>query len=191
MFPSSTVPISPRHGPASPIVHHGGDGRERRWAVVARPHYHRIAGEAHGRERIEDAPDVVVVLEQAVAKLAAGRIAFEIRMGERRMVGKRERDVEKKRAVAFSVSRDVVDRTIGHHSIDLPARVLVVQLHVARRFPFPGFTDVVHVLERHAGVAGPVDDVGRLEAEPLIEALVRRQASVCRPEVPLPDIAVR
>jgi hypothetical protein len=120
----------------------------------------------------------VIVLQHAIAELACWRLALEVRMRERRVVRKGERDVEKERFITAGVSRNVVDRVVGHHPIDLPPGGLVVQLDVMRRLTFLRFADVVHILERHPGIPGPVNDVGRLEAEPLLKALIGRQASL-------------
>jgi hypothetical protein len=114
------------------------------------------------------------MFEQAIAKLAGGGLALEIGMREHRVMGEGERDVEKERPVAPAVFRDVFDRAIGHHAVDLPASILVIYPQITWFFAFLGFTDIVYVLEGHAGLPCPVDDVGGLEAEPLIEALIGR-----------------
>jgi hypothetical protein len=127
----------------------------------------------------------VVVLEEAIAEFTAGRLALEIGMGECRMVSEGKWHVEKERPVTSAIFRDVVDGMIRHHPVDQSARVFVVQPHVMRLLAFPGLADVVHILEGHVGVRGPVDDVGGLEAEPFVEALVGRQAAFSGAQVPL------
>ena len=103
------------------------------------------------------------------------------------MVGEGERHEKEEWPVSCSIAGDVLDGAIRHHTVHQPARGLVVELHVPGPFTLLRFTDVIHILERHAGVGGPVDDVGRLESKPLVEALIRRQASLSRPEVPFPE----
>jgi hypothetical protein len=63
----------------------------------------------------------------------------------------------------------------------------VVDAQVARRLAFLRLTNVVYISQGHARIAGPVDDVGRFDAEPLLEALTRRQARLSRAEVPFPE----
>src|SRR6185312_2826347 len=91
------------------------------------------------------------------------------------------------RSIARGVSSDVIHGAIRDHAVDEPARGLVVELDVPRRLAFLRFADVVHILERHPRIAGPIDDVGGLEAEPLVEALIVRQASWPGAEVPLAE----
>jgi len=100
------------------------------------------------------------------------------------MVREGERHVEKKRRAALGISGDVFDCAVGDHSVDLPARVLVVDTDVARLLSFPPFADVVDIAQRHLMVRRPVDDVRGLEAEPFVEALIGRQSSFSRADVP-------
>jgi hypothetical protein len=161
------------------------NSRERRWAVVARPNDDGVVREAGRGERVEDAPDIEVVLDQTVA--AARRLALEIWMRERGMVGKGKRNVEEEGPVAPGVSADKIHGAIGHHAVDLPAHVLVVDVKIGRLLAFPCFADVVDVPKRHAGLARPIDDVGGLETKPLVKTLVGRQPSLPCAQMPFAE----
>jgi hypothetical protein len=96
------------------------------------------------------------------------------------MVGKGKRNVEEEGPVAPGVSADKIHGAIGHHAVDLPAHVLVVHVKIGRLLALPGLADVVDVPKRHAGLTRPVDDVGGLETEPLVEPLVCREPALTR-----------
>src|ERR1700751_1570968 len=108
-------------------------------------------------------------------------------MREHGMVGEGERHVEKKRSVTLAVFFDVIYGVISQHPVDLSAGVFVVQAHVSWLLAFPCFPNVVHIFDRHAGLSVPVDDVGRLESEPFVEALIGWEASWARTKVPLAE----
>jgi hypothetical protein len=101
-------------------------------------------------------------------------------MRKRGMVGKGKRYVEKEGAVALGVPAEKIHGAVGHHAVDLPTHVLVVHVKIGRLLALPRLADVVDVPKRHAGFACPVDDVAGLEAEPLVETLIRRQPRLTR-----------
>jgi hypothetical protein len=114
MFPSNTVPISPRHGPASLIVHHGvtagsGDG------PLSLAHTTTVLSAMLAAISASNASDVVVMLTHAIAKLTSWGLAFEIGMGERWMMGERKRHIEKEWPVTFAICCDAIHGVIGHH----------------------------------------------------------------------------
>ncbi len=86
--PSIAVKYVPRHGPLSALP---GIGRLR--AVVAGENDQRVVFDAGFLDGVEDLAGAVVHLGEAIGPIAVAGFAGELRIGQRRHVNQRERNV--------------------------------------------------------------------------------------------------
>jgi hypothetical protein len=140
---------------------------------------------------VEEFADMRVHFRECIGKVAKAGLAGESRVGERRKMHLRIRDVGIERPASTDAAFHEIDRPAGNFGVNQPALVEIVNRNGAALFALAAFHDR---LERRASglgrrIAGPEGLVGcARNAVPLVEALVVRQSPVGTAEMPFAEM---